>query len=294
MNDLTNPLSYSAAKIRLLNYLIQDLLTPLTSVMGMGSVLSKEIYGTLTPKQREYVDIINDSSTKLRSIVHEMLSLTELYDPTPGQFNVVNIEGLFQQVINDIKHLTLGRQQQIKLSLINQNFLGSNQGIQENIRTPLYWLNKEKIQHILHHLLLAILQTADVNCTINIDVKQEENSLNMRLYVLHPWLGNDLPFSSVPRFLDRLTSKLDSPKLSELIQFHGEEKQLELSFNNLAILIAQASQLKEQTDSYNDQELLRLLLTCQLLESQGGKLLLQGSNQSGFYYLLKLPCQQVK
>ena len=38
-------LSTNSIKVKLLNYLAQELLTPLTSVMGMASVLSQEIYG---------------------------------------------------------------------------------------------------------------------------------------------------------------------------------------------------------------------------------------------------------
>jgi signal transduction histidine kinase len=38
-------LSTNSIKVKLLNYLAQELLTPLTSVVGMASVLKQEIYG---------------------------------------------------------------------------------------------------------------------------------------------------------------------------------------------------------------------------------------------------------
>ena len=48
-----NALSTDQLKIELLDRLMQELRTPLTSVMGMTSVLSREIYGPLRQKQKE-------------------------------------------------------------------------------------------------------------------------------------------------------------------------------------------------------------------------------------------------
>ena len=73
-------LSTNSIKVKLLNYLAQELLTPLTSVVGMASVLKQEIYGPLTNKQKEYIDVIQDSSRSLRSLVEEILELAELDD----------------------------------------------------------------------------------------------------------------------------------------------------------------------------------------------------------------------
>jgi signal transduction histidine kinase len=45
-----------------MSQLTQDMRNPLTTITGMASMLSREIYGTLTPKQREYADIVHTSS----------------------------------------------------------------------------------------------------------------------------------------------------------------------------------------------------------------------------------------
>ncbi|MDY7013938.1 MAG: GAF domain-containing protein, partial [Cyanobacteriota bacterium] len=42
-----------ALKVRLLTQLTEELRTPLTSVMGMARILGQEVYGTLSPKQKE-------------------------------------------------------------------------------------------------------------------------------------------------------------------------------------------------------------------------------------------------
>jgi signal transduction histidine kinase len=54
MNNKPIDLSTNSIKVKLLNHLAQELLTPLTSVLGMASVLNQEIYGPLTSKQKEY------------------------------------------------------------------------------------------------------------------------------------------------------------------------------------------------------------------------------------------------
>ena len=71
----TNPI-----KIKLLSQLTQELKTPLTSVIGMTSVLHREVYGPLTVKQREYLEIIHDSGQNLINLVDEIVSLGILND----------------------------------------------------------------------------------------------------------------------------------------------------------------------------------------------------------------------
>ncbi len=62
-------------KLELLAQLTQELRTPLTSVLGMASVLGREIYVPLTTKQREYVEIIQHSGRYLLSLVNEITEL---------------------------------------------------------------------------------------------------------------------------------------------------------------------------------------------------------------------------
>lgn len=61
----------------LLGTLTQEFRTPLTSILGMASMLQKEIYGPLSPKQRDYLDIIHQSSQRLVEIVDGISILSE-------------------------------------------------------------------------------------------------------------------------------------------------------------------------------------------------------------------------
>ena len=61
----------------LLADLAQELRTPLTSILGMSSVLQQEIYGPLCSKQKNYLEIIYHSGQKLVEIVDRISTLSE-------------------------------------------------------------------------------------------------------------------------------------------------------------------------------------------------------------------------
>ena len=61
----------------LLTNLTQELRTPLTSILGMASVLQQEIYGPLSSKQKDYLGIIHQSGQTLVKIVDQISTLGE-------------------------------------------------------------------------------------------------------------------------------------------------------------------------------------------------------------------------
>jgi His Kinase A (phospho-acceptor) domain/GAF domain len=61
----------------LLADLAQELRTPLTSILGMSSVLQQGIYGSLGSKQKDYLEIIYQSGQKLVEIVDRISTLSE-------------------------------------------------------------------------------------------------------------------------------------------------------------------------------------------------------------------------
>ncbi len=61
----------------LLASLAQELRTPLTSILGMASVLQQEIYGPLSSKQKDYLGIIHQSGQNLVKIVDRISTLSE-------------------------------------------------------------------------------------------------------------------------------------------------------------------------------------------------------------------------
>jgi len=55
-----------------------ELRTPLTAVIGLSSVLLKETFGSVEPKQRQYLEMISTSGGHLLDIVDDMLDLARI------------------------------------------------------------------------------------------------------------------------------------------------------------------------------------------------------------------------
>jgi hypothetical protein len=279
-------LSTNSIKVKLLNYLAQELLTPLTSVLGMASVLKQEIYGPLTNKQKEYIDVIQDSSRSLRSLVEEILELAELDDSAfTLKRTAVDIETLCQQVVTILLPAASRREQEINLSM------GPG---------PRIWLvDKDKVQQMLHHLIFSIIQSAGAGSVIRVHVSRKEDGINIGVWVFHPWLGESLPHAKLySDYLLKVGSDSGSPSNSETDSLGLEpqlptqgSQRLTLAFSELAALVAQnAEDTAPVLAGYGARERLGLLLCCQLVEIQGGQLSIQGAPESGYRYVLWLPC----
>jgi len=227
-------LSTNSIKVKLLNYLAQELLTPLTSVLGMASVLKQEIYGPLTNKQKEYIDVIQDSSRSLRSLVEEIVELAELDDSgLTLKRTAVDIETLCQQVVTILSPVASRREQEINWSM------GPG---------PRIWLvDKDKVQQMLHHLIFSIIQSAGAGSVIRVHVSPKEDGLNLGVWVFHPWLGESLPHAKLySDYLLKVGSDSGSPSHGETDSLGLEpqlptqgSQRLTLAFSELAALVAQ-------------------------------------------------------
>jgi signal transduction histidine kinase len=242
-------------KVELLAQLTQELRTPLTSVMGMASVLTREIYGPLTNKQKEYLDIIHHSGEYLLSLVQEVLELSSL-DVSQQTLNLasVDIEMLCQQAISTLDQVASRRDQQIRLSVEPGN--------------RIWYLDKEKIRQMLYHLIFSVISAASAGSIIRLHVSNKGSNLKLTVWTSHPHLGDGLMYG-------------DSYAMSNGFgEYAGEA-------SNVAVL-SPPQQIKEtQTEGY--QKNLGLLLGRQLVELHGGQIQIQGTGMPGYRYVILLP-----
>jgi PAS domain S-box-containing protein len=75
---LTAACKASQAKSEFLATMSHELRTPLTSVIGMSSALLNHLFGSLTPKQSEYLQIIHNSGTHLLQLINDILDLSKI------------------------------------------------------------------------------------------------------------------------------------------------------------------------------------------------------------------------
>ncbi|MEB3338671.1 MAG: GAF domain-containing sensor histidine kinase [Leptolyngbyaceae bacterium] len=284
-------------KVELLAQLTQELRTPLTSVMGMASVLNREIYGPLTSKQKEYLDIIYQSGQYLLSLVNEIVELGAL-DASSHKLTLmaVDIEMLCQQVIKTLEQATSRREQHLRLSI--------EPG-------PRIWLlDKNKVRQMLYHLIFSVSQSCGAESIIRIHVSRKLMRLNLAIWVSHPWLGDSLPHADLyayqqpmPALPNRENLEDDDsytwndPEPNPLKAYAADTQTLtklsdglespETKFQEVAPMESRG--LPVPLLSHNSRESLELLLSRQLAEIHGGQISIQGSAESGYRYVISLP-----
>lgn len=68
----------NAAKAKFLSMMSHDLRTPLTSVSGLGDLLSAGVYGPINDEQREALARMKDASRELLRMINDILSFAQL------------------------------------------------------------------------------------------------------------------------------------------------------------------------------------------------------------------------
>jgi signal transduction histidine kinase len=283
----TNSGSTQQIKLELLGQLTQELRTPLTSVLGMASVLGREIYGPLTTKQREYLEIIQHSGRYLLSLVNEITELRTLCDTSYGlNLAPVDVEMLCQQAINTLSEVTVRREQDIRLSV-------------EPGRNRIWYLDKDKVRQMVYHLLFSVIQLSATGSIVRVHISYKEDTLSITVWVSHPWLGDGVTEIDPYFRLDSLSifDILDEPgkynidadnqeNLPEILQ-----KSESLMDEPSGILVDASNQNLANVSGHLSREKLGLLLSCQLAEQHGGQIVIQGSRESGYRYVMSLPLQ---
>lgn len=276
--------STNSIKVKLLTQLTQELRTPLTSVMGMASVLSRQVYGPLTNKQKEYLEIIHRSGQHLVTLVEEIVALG-LLDETSKNLLLtsVDIEMLCQQAINNLSELAQARQQQIRLTVEPGN--------------RIWLMDKDKVRQMLYYLVFSIIHAAEAGGEVRIHVSRKNKKLKIAVWVSHPWLGEGIP----PVYGGVVASSIPVPATADTTQnnsFSAEGNLEQAQIPPLNQLISGASILaaftltQELTKIPSDQdsrESLGLILSCHLAELHKGQIAVQGSLESGYRYVISLP-----
>ncbi|MGB5961284.1 MAG: GAF domain-containing sensor histidine kinase [Coleofasciculaceae cyanobacterium] len=270
----------NSIKVKLLSQLTQELRTPLTSVMGMASVLGRQVYGPLTSKQKEYIEIIHSSGQHLVTLVEEIVALGIL-DETSKKLHLtsVDIEMLCQQAMNNLSEMAKARQQKIRLTV--------------EPGSRIWLMDREKVRQMLYYLVFSIIHAAEAGGEVRIHVSRKSKKLKIAVWVSHPWLGEGIP----PVYGGVVASSLPVPSLNESeLEDATSFGKVDLPSSNqmisgasiLAAFTLTQELIKTPTDE-DSRESLGLLLSCHLAELHKGQISVQGSLESGYRYVASLP-----
>ncbi len=278
--------STNSIKVKLLTQLTQELRTPLTAVMGMASVLTRQVYGPLTNKQKEYLEIIHRSGQYLVTLVEEIVALG-LLDETSEKLNLtsVDIEMLCQQAINSLFEMAQARQQQIRLSV--------------EPGSRIWLLDKEKVRQMLYYLVFSVIHSAEAGGEVRVHVSRKIAKLKIAVWVSHPWLGDGIPpvYGGVnPPSAIAISDSLETLSITEEAGSNGLDSgsyqppvnQIISGASLLAALTLTQELNKTPTDDDSRQSL-GLVLSCHLAELHKGQISVQGSLELGYRYVVSLP-----
>lgn len=265
-----------SVKVNLIAQMAQELRTPLTSILGMASVLTREIYGPLTQKQREYLDIIHNSGHYLLSILNEMLELGLLND-SGYELNLgpVDIEMLCQQAINTLQQAARRRELQIRLT------------VEPGHR--IWLLDKDKVRQMLYHLVFSVIQASSTDSIIRIHVSRKQSRLSITVWTSHPWLGEGLPQADL--MANQFMAESSLPKRLNSTSASNPGDHIEL-------MGSETAHGDVKTDAFDEgqarqpalsRQSLGLMLSRQLAEVHGGQITLQGSAETGYRYVVSIP-----
>lgn len=245
-----------AVRLHLIGQLVQDLRNPLTAVLGMTSMLSREIYGPLTEKQREYVDIVRNSSQTLMNQVDEILDLGLISPETMELVAApIDIQRLGNQVLDTLAPLAETLSQTLDLTV------EPNQG--------LWILDQHTVKQILYHAVFSLMHMASNNSILRLHASRKGQSLALALWVSNPWLGEGLPNSMI--------------SLCQALEQDGGSQRLEADLHRQELLG------HGLTPSALSKHWLGLLLCHGLAQHHGGHIRLQGNDDAGYRMVITLP-----
>jgi signal transduction histidine kinase len=281
-------LTLKTVKVDLISQITQELCTPLTSIMGMASMLSREIYGPLTNKQKEYMDIIQDSGQDLLTLVNEILEVGALgVDPMPN-IAPTDVEMLCQQAFSTLGTLAQRRDQQIRLTIEPGRRIWS--------------LDKDKVRQILYHLVFNLIQASSTASVIRVHIAHKRNQLQLTIWTSHPWLGEGLPQSELQAnrrmraIVDGVNHDYGDRSLLNHVDFDVDFDEQKLDLLDRDIISKNYPDLPITDDlqdlgsvSDGDRQSLGLMLSCCLAQAHNGEIAIQGFSESGYRYVISLP-----
>ena len=136
-----------------------ELRTPLSVIISSVDLLGQEFVGELNDKQKKYANNILQSATNLLQLINDILDLSKI---NAGKMNISYSQfylcSLANQVIDELRSLTRGKEVEIKLSCEPDDFL--------------IWADVIKVKQIFYNLVSNAIKFTDAGeVTVTISLK---------------------------------------------------------------------------------------------------------------------------
>lgn len=275
--------------------LVQELRTPLTSVKGMASVLLRETYGTLTDKQKEYLQIIHHSGEQLMWLVNEIAELDSIEKSIQQlQVTAVDMEILCQQVSDRLEVLAQERSQKIRLSVEPKN--------------RIWRIDSLVVRQIMYQLVSNAISSAPEASLVRLHASGKKNALNITVWVernkegfadkeLDPDRKTESPGLRSDTTIQELNalpvSSVKGEQVDRSVEGALDSDRSSLTSNGQIAELDNGTKAPEPEDLEKSQvsgasESLKILLCRELAKIHGGQFSIEGSESSGYRYVVSL------
>ncbi len=151
-----------------LAHMSHELRTPLTSILGFSSVLEKQIFGLLNPKQAQYVRQIHRSGQYLLSLINDVLDLSKI---EAGQMELeiqpALLNEICQSAIDLVSEQARSRQISITLKAMGETAL---------------CVDELRLQQVLINLLANAIKFSHDGGAIGVDIEPTATDLEISVW----------------------------------------------------------------------------------------------------------------
>ncbi|MGL5074542.1 MAG: histidine kinase, partial [Waterburya sp.] len=155
-------------------------------------------------------------------------------------------------------------------------------------------LDKEKVRQALYYLITSILETCEVGGEVKIHVSKRNKALNIAVGIYHPWLGEGFAEANLHSQAVIKALSLNQESTNHYPSFQSGMSDISLSNHqiltaeSLMMVINEEDVLKKSTNKI-PRDILGLLFCCHLTELHEGQVIVQGSPNSSYRYVLQYP-----
>ncbi|ELR98962.1 GAF domain-containing protein [Gloeocapsa sp. PCC 73106] len=165
-------------QVKFFQEITEKLRAPLTSVIGMSSVLKNQNYGPLNEKQQNYLEIIHKSGYSLASLIESIEELNlESEDLQQVKLSPTAPSMVAQDIIIRLKNW-------IDLEILSEK------------NEFLYLLDQKKLRQTLYYLSLSFLEVKDNRYQLNMSISYQKKTIDIAISLVNNqqpgtnfWLG---------------------------------------------------------------------------------------------------------
>lgn len=146
---------------------VHELKTPLTSIMGASEFLLNIESDCRDESQQEILDLIGKGGKRLSNLVTKLLDITRLeYAQFALELSNTDLPALFSEIIEEMSYL------------IKMKFLDVKIDIPESLNLN---VDKNRMEQVIINLLSNAIKNTPSHGKINIDVKEDNNLIKIRI-----------------------------------------------------------------------------------------------------------------